>query len=314
MHTHEPCCTNQDECTDTIQDNSSWTKDQVAFNNFGCLYTNCSASQRAQVDLVFNNVMSYHVSEQQVLLSGCQRDRVSTQGDSDHSWLLSKVPVYVDSSYGGFIKLGRFTFPYSDLQSAVNKGVANSVVVLQNGNYQLMSPLTINTSMVTRDAPSSVSPGVSLWQLPTDLENSKDPNVSASMGAVKIEDNASRKALKNAERAAKNAVRISDRDAIMSAARAKSKQHRDNAFGHLRSAEKFAGGKEKVAIQLELAQRYRDEGDCQQAILYFNHVAANTVQEHLRTRALNEVKRCQDKLNAQSPVTQQSEISNQQPQ
>jgi len=58
MHTHETCCTNQDECADTISDNSGWSKDQIAQNNFGCTYANCNASQQAQVDLVFNNVMS----------------------------------------------------------------------------------------------------------------------------------------------------------------------------------------------------------------------------------------------------------------
>ncbi|KPJ99608.1 MAG: hypothetical protein AMK71_09460 [Nitrospira bacterium SG8_35_4] len=313
MHTHEPCCTNQDECADTISDNSGWTKDQVASNNFGCLYANCTASQQAQVDLVFNNVMSYHVSEPQVLLSGCQRDRVSTQGDSDRNWLLTRIPVYVDASYGGSFNLGRFVLPYDNLQSAVNAGVTNRVIVLQTGYYLLPNPISTNTTIVTRDGPSTVDQGVQLWSLPADLENSADVNVSTSMRSVQGEDKAAREALKDAEKAAKKVLKASDRVAIMTDAKAKEKQHKVNAFGHLHNAEKYARGKEKIAIQLELAQRYRDEGNCEQAIIYFNLVADNTVQEHLRTRALNEVKWCQEKITVEAPVSQDSSSDPQQP-
>ena len=74
------------------------------------------------------------------------------------------------------------------------------------------------------------------------------------------------------------------------------KLHEDNAIGNLLNAELFATGKEKVAIQLELAERYKFSGNCTEAIGYFILVADNTTQPHLRERALFEANNCHEML------------------
>jgi hypothetical protein len=290
-HTHS-----SDGCSDTISDNQNWNKDQIATNNFGCTYNNCTASQQAQVDLVFNNVMSYHVSEPQLRLSGCQLDRVSTQGDSDRGWLLSKQPVYVNSSYVGFLKLGRFTMPFNNLQTAVNSGVTSKVIVLQSGSYLLQNPITTNTTIVTRDASSTVDKGVQLWTLPADLENSKTPEVRNAALSAQNEDRAARKAVRDAKAAAKLAKTAQEKASIMSSAAAAQKMHEGNALNHLINAEKFASGKEKVALEFELGQRYRDAGNCAEAVKYFDMAAKNTVQKYLKERLLYEIKKCREKM------------------
>jgi hypothetical protein len=58
----------------------------------------------------------------------------------------------------------------------------------------------------------------------------------------------------------------------------------------------FATGKEKVAIQLELAERYKFSGNCTEAVGYFILVADNTTQPHLCERALFEANNCQEML------------------
>lgn len=298
LHTHEPCCTNQDYCADTITDSSGWTRDQIANNNFGCLYANCTAAQQDQVDLVFNNVMSYHVGEPQLRLSACQKDRTSTQGDSDRNWLLTHIPIYVDSTYSGS-QNGRFPTPYSTLQGAVNAGgLSGKVIVLEQGSYLLNTVISTNADMVTRSGPSIVDHGAYLYHVPTDLENSKTPEVSNAVKAARSEDKAARKAMKDGKAAAKKAKTSQERASIMANAKTRKKEHEDNALSSLLKAEKFASGEEKIALQYELGQRYRDAGNCADAIKFFDLVAAGTSQEHLRERVLSEIKQCQTKLDS----------------
>jgi len=306
LHTHEGG--GADGCADTISDNSSWTKDQLAYNNFGCLYASCTAAQQAQVDLVFNNVMSYHTSEPQLRLSPCQMDRISTQGENDRWWLLAKMPVYVNSGYGGFFQFGTFTAPYKTLQAAVDAGLAGKVLVLQNGYYTVSTAISDNTTIVTRSGPSTIDRGVLLYSLPVDLEKSATPEVRRAARAVQLEDKAARQVVKAAEQAAEAAATAAERASIFADAEAKKKQHEANAIQELLKAVKFAGGKEKVAILLELAQRYRDSGNYAEAVKFFNTVADSTKQEHLRERALYEAAKAQEKLDAlQQPAPQEQE-------
>ncbi len=296
LHTHEGG--GADGCADTISDDSSWTRDQLASNNFGCVYAACTAAQQAQVDLVFNNVMSYHTSEPQLRISPCQMDRVSTQGDSDRGWLLAKIPVYVNSGYTGLFQFGRFTMPYKTLQSAVDAGLSGNVLVLQNGYYTVSTAISDNTTIVTRSAPSTVDRGVLLYSLPVDLEKSGTPEVRRAVKAVQLEDNAARRAIKAAKQAAKSAATAKERALIIADAEAQRKQHETNAVQYLLNAEKFAGGQEKIAVQLELAQRYRDSENYAEAIKFFNIVADSTKQAHLRERALYEAASARKKLDA----------------
>jgi hypothetical protein len=302
LHTHQ---SGGDGCSDTVGDNSSWTKNQIAQNAFGKNYDDCTASEKDQVDLVYNNVMSYHTSEPQLRFSACQLDRVSTQGDSDRAWLLYRQPVYVDSGYGGAWEFGRFTMPFKTIQAAITGGITNSTVVLQDGTYADPTDVIDDSSyMVTRSGTSTVQ-GCLLFTLPTDLENSKNPQVSNAIKAVQSADNAARRVVREAQEAASNVVTTIEAGtdeadpqiaSIMANAEEAKRLHEESAIGHLLEAEMFATGREKIAIQLELAERYKYSGDCTEAIGYFILVADNTTQPHLRTRALYEANHCQELL------------------
>ncbi|MHC4641991.1 MAG: M43 family zinc metalloprotease [Planctomycetota bacterium] len=298
MHTHQSG--GADGCSDTIADNSSWTKDQIAQNAFGKTYANCTASEKDQVDLVFNNVMSYHVSEPQLRLSPCQLGRVSTQGDSDRAWLLTRDPVYV-RSHGGLFEFGTYAIPYKTIQAAINSGLSNEVLVLQQGSYtEPTSVMDGSSYVVTRSGTSYVGNGCQLYSLPVDLENSKTLQVSNAIKAVQGEDNAARQVIREAKEAAALIAETDEdeqeKSSIMENAELAKKLHENNAIGHLLDAELFAIGKEKVSIQLELAERYKFSGNCTEAIGYFILVADNTTQPHLRTRALFGANNCHEML------------------
>lgn len=296
MHTHEPCCTNQDECADTISDNSSWTRDQISSNNYGAAYAALTPAQQDQVDLVFNNVMSYHTSEPQLRISGCQMDRVSTQGDGDRGWLLSRDPVYVDNTYTGGIENGRFPTPFKTVQGAVSSGLENETLVLEQGVYdEPVSSLNgDNTLVVPRSGTAKVGNGALKYSLPTDLENSETAEVRRGARDAASEDNAARKALKDMKKVQK-APFGADTGAGRAEAAAISRLHRQNAIDHLKGAEPHARGRERVAIVLEIAQRYRDLGDCESAAEYFKRVSEETEQIHLKERAILEITMCSQK-------------------
>ncbi|MBI5193117.1 MAG: hypothetical protein HZA08_06710 [Nitrospirae bacterium] len=302
MHTHEPCCTNQDECTDTLTDNTGWTKDQIAQNNFGTTYANLNATQQDQVNMTFNNIMSYHTSEPQRRISPCQMDRMSSQGDTDRARLYTRMPIYVNRNapFAWWIQTGSFVFPYENLQNALNAGgLSNGVIVLQQGSFNVNVGATINTNveLITRSGASEVhAPGVQLFILPVDLANSANPQVSSAVRAAQSEDTNARMVIKNAEAAAALAASPDVKDAIIIDAKKVSLQHQNNAMTHLQSVENVATGDERLAIQLELAQRYRDSGDCGSAIRYFRIVADTTDQLGLKEEATRQANMCVQQL------------------
>jgi hypothetical protein len=297
LHTHEPCCTNQDFCADTITDNQNWSRNQIAQNNFGTTYNNLNATQQDQVDLVFNNVMSYHTSEPQLRFSVCQLDRASGTADDDRTWLLVRQPVYVRYSHTG-TQNGRFDTPYKTLQAAEAAGLTNRVVVLHQGNNPITTAVTVdqNSQIVPRLGTATVGNGVALYTIPTDLDQSENPEVRSAIQAVQVEDEAARQVVEEAEQAGALAATEEERTAIKANAELRIKQHRDDAISHLRNAEKSAKGENRVAILLEIAQRYRDSDNCDEASVYFNLVADSTEQVHLREHALYQANHCQELL------------------
>ncbi len=295
LHTHQGG--GADGCSDTLPDDQNWTKDQIAQNSFGTTYANLNAAQKDQVDLVYNNLMSYHVDEPQLRLSTCQMGRVSSQSYDDRTWLLTKVPIHVNryASTCGLFELGSFTFPYCSLQNALNAGgLDNKVLVLQQGAYT-MTQETINAKVeiVTRSGASTVDrPGVQLWKLPVDLSASKNPAVATAAKAAQDEDTAERAALKEAGGVTDKTGAREKKSALKAEAVARAAMHRANAMKMLHEAEGFAKGDEKLAIQLELAQRYSRAGDCEQAEKYYALVAEGTDQKYLREEALRRAKEC----------------------
>ncbi|MBC8414189.1 hypothetical protein H8E50_11055 [bacterium] len=299
IHTHETFGTDNDLCADTIPDNSGWTRDQLANNNFGDVYANLTTAQKNKVDDVWSNVMSYHPSPRN-RLTACQMNRESTQAYSDRSWLLSKQPVYVKQGFGGFLKFGSPDFPYSAIDVPLNQSsIDGKVIVLMGGNYPTaISSINKNVELVTRFSSSTVEKQDSmLYELPVELDKSEKREVREAVKAAKKADKAARKAVKDAEKAAKKAEKAEDREALKKEGQLKKNVHIQSVIMNLITASQYAEGKEKMALLLEIAQRYRHSGDCENAIPYYQAVADNTVQEHLKIKAENLIVKCQKSLN-----------------
>ncbi|HEC05463.1 MAG TPA: hypothetical protein ENJ12_01300 [Thiolapillus brandeum] len=145
--------------------------------------------------------------------------------------------------------------------------------------------------MVTRSGTSTIH-GVQLHDLPVDLSKSATPEVAQNVLQMQTEDTVARKLIQQAEDAVKGVVEEEARVAILKEAEAKAKVHRIKSIDLLQQAERFAAGKELLAIQFELAQRFRDSGNCKEASRYFDLVANNTVQERLKARAEYESRNC----------------------
>jgi hypothetical protein len=252
-HTHPP---GDDFCSDTLPDNPSWGRNNIASNAFGVAYAQLNDSQRYQVDLTYSNLMSYHVLDSAFrLLSPCQIDRMSTQASKDQDWLLSLSMVYVDSSYGGTAN-GSLTQPYPTIDQALNAGVPNPALVLESGTYALPStPLNTPAVFVTRKGPSTIQGTPLASLLPDALEFSTNRVVQEAV------------------------VRAQESDLRGDMA---------GAIAQLEEAEKHATGREKSSLELGLAGRYRRSRQFTQAAAWFNKLAAGADQEGLRQHALRE--------------------------
>jgi hypothetical protein len=253
-HTHSTAIDDDDGCSDTLRDDEDWNKDQIANNAYGLTYANCSVGQKFNVDMTFSNLMSYHDPDNRSMIAPCQMDRQSTQVWDDRNYFLSKLPIYIQNGYGGS-QAGSFTQPYATIQGAINAGVLNNrVMVLKAGTHaNPASAISTRTDLVTRRGTSVVQEKTPEFDLPYDLENSKNAAVRAAILRVQASD-------KKKDVAA--------------------------ALAALLEAEKAATGREKHSIQLELAQRMRDASRFEEAQQWFQKVADATEQPGLRKHAL----------------------------
>ena len=250
-HTHQPT---GDYCSDTLADDQTWNRDDIALNAYGQFYTNLTSAQQYQVDMVWGNLMSYHNPDFRWMLSPCQMDRQSTQGYKDRNWLLSKVPVYVDGRYGG-THSGSFTQPYQTIQHAINAGGLNdTVLVLETGTHaKPAGDLTPRVDMITRKGTSTVQDAPPQFSLPYTLEDSAN---------------------------------VAVRQAIVRAQKADREKDLAGVITNLLEAEKQAAGREKSSIQLELAQRFRDSQRYEEAAAWFKKTAEGADQPALQKHAL----------------------------
>jgi hypothetical protein len=255
-HTHDYY---GDECSDTLPDNEDWDRNQIAVNAYGVPYSVLDTARQYQVDMVWSNIMSYHNLDDRCMISSDQLDRVSTQTYSDRNWLLTKVPVYVDSAAWG-IQNGSFGNPYQNVQQPINTGeLENKVLVLDAGTHgKPSSVITTTTDVVPRKGNATIKDAPPQYTLPCNLEESKAPRV---------------------------------RDAVVRAQQCDRQKDTAGVIANLREAEKVATGREKHALQLELAQRYRDAKQCDDAAVWFQKVADSTDQPKLRDHALGRVGR-----------------------
>jgi len=254
------------------------------------------------------NIMSYHPSRDR--LSNCQLNRESSRGDQDQGWMLGKRPIYVNKYSGAAAEAGSWAAPYKTAQKAFDsRFMSNSVLVLMGGGYNLATPVDPNdvgVNMVTRFSASSIGPPPDnmLYELPVDLQNSSSAQVAAAMATAKAEDSSARNVIKVAKEGAQKATTPGAADALLAEAEIQRQQHLASAMSALAEAESYAQGKEQVALQLELAQRHKHAGNCEQAMVYFSRVAENTVQPYLKQRALSEIKGCQKQLEKAKPQTE----------
>ncbi len=255
LHTHETCCGGGDDCSDTLVDDDAWnSKDQISNNAYGLTYANCSVGQKFNVDMTYSNLMSYHDPDNRSMISPCQMDRQSTQVWDDRNYFLSKLPIYIQAGYGG-AQAGSFTQPYATVQGAINAGVLNNrVMVLKSGTHgNPSSTISTRTDLVTRRGTTVIQEKPPEFQLPYNLEESTNRPVREAILRVQASD-------KNKDAAA--------------------------ALAALLEAEKAATGREKHAMQLELAQRLRDANRPEEAQQWFQKVADGTEQSGLRKHAL----------------------------
>jgi hypothetical protein len=253
LHTHDLTdATNGDFCGDTIADNQNWTRDQIAQNNFGKTYANITAAQQLQVDAVWTNLMSYHNPDTRSFLTPNQMDRLSGQESTDRNTYFTKIPVFVGIASG--TPDGTFQHPFSTIQQAINAGATSGrVMVLQQGSYaRPASALNFPLSIVSRSGPATIQEPPPAYDLPYSVQDSKNAGVKA---AVKRAQECDRK----------NDI--------------------PGVIANLTEAEKLASGREKTALQLEIAQRLRDSKQPDEAEKWFKKVATSADQPKLRDHA-----------------------------
>lgn len=309
-HTHQGG--GADGCTDTLLDDNTWTTtNQMAQANYGANYANLTAAQQNLVDQTWSNFMSYHTNPAQLRYSPCQKDRASTQGYSDRTWLLAKEPVYIGSCV--VLCNGSFLLPWQTLQQALSAGgLTGKVIVLDDVDTTVTSS-TINFDLEidTRQGTSHIDMGAIDYVLPTDLEKSStDVGVREAIRGVKDASREARKVARDTEISAKQASHNEESEKIRDDGRKREKEHRDRAIEGLLQAERRALGEEQVVIQLELAQRYWHRGEFALSRDFYTRAADTTNQPPLRERALYSAQQAQDELDTPTsgdPETPESE-------
>ena len=254
-HTHQ---TPDDGCGDTLPDNQNWTRDQLSGMAYGLPYASLPAAQQAEVDLVWYNVMSYHDPNSQYRFSPCQRDMMSVQAWIDQGWLLSRLPVYVDSSYPG-ASMGIFIAPFKSIDEAAVVGLANRVLVLESGTYGRPSlPFLSPMAITCRRGPALVQCAPAAYILPYALEYSTNTAV---------------------------------RQAVLLGQQCDRKKDAAGAMKYLLQAEKAAAGRDKLSLQMTLARRHEKLKHFADSTAWLQKVAQAADQEPLRAHALKEVGR-----------------------
>jgi len=258
-HTHS----GSETCSDTLPDDPDWTRDGISQNAYGLNYNQLSAGQKLLVDNTWGNLMSYHDGDNRSVLTSCQMDRESAQGYSDRTWLLSKIPVYIDNGAGGTMS-GSWNQPFQTVQGAINANALNNrVMVLKAGTHvDPASSIITDTDIITRRGTSYVRDGRPDYDLTYNVEDSTNAAV---------------------------------RSAVVRAQQLDRQGDTNGALAALLEATRSAQGREKDALQLEIGQRLRDQGQFVKAAGYFEKVAQEADQPGLRDRSLKKADKMKQK-------------------
>ena len=249
--------THESGCTG-LDDDPSWSRTEVAENNFGS--GPLSPEQDAQVDDVFYSVMSYHSTRDR--FAPCQLDGHSGQASYGVHGLMPRGIFYVDGvngeddGYASFSKPLRSLDPVSDYPEWLTR---DGYVVLLNHTSLTVPLATPGLTIVPRQGAKQIHQDNQLWVLPTAESEVFPPPVRALFHTARALE------------------RAGDRPGVRRV---------------LAMALERTTGAAKVAIHLELAQRFEDDGDCGNARSHYGHVAELTLQDELRRHAAERATAC----------------------
>ena len=169
-HTHEKggfLGLGEEGIDDTVKDDSKWTRDDIATQNFGSPFASLSSTQQEAVLNVWDNVMSYHASHStaRTRLTELQLDRWSNISNNSRRSSSNGMTVYVHSGANiaapsGIVSGFTSYWPVS-LSNAIdlsNKlGNRQVVLLLKKGSYSnKLEKLHAGTTLRTR-RPHTVS-------------------------------------------------------------------------------------------------------------------------------------------------------------
>ncbi len=140
-----------DAVADTILDHDCWTdQNDIAIGNYGTSYASSTSGQRAAVDRIWNNLMSYHGRQHTTTLcTPDQNDRWTDSANSDRPGVRTGRTRFVATTGSDTTGTGTSTSRYR----TVAKGVAvvndpDDIVLLRTGNYN--EPQTITKALTFR--------------------------------------------------------------------------------------------------------------------------------------------------------------------
>ncbi|HXJ57005.1 MAG TPA: M43 family zinc metalloprotease [Verrucomicrobiae bacterium] len=150
--------TRSDEVPDTLQDSACWIRDQVAVNNFnGRHYDQLNDGQRAEVDLTYQNVMSYHADTAlpDYLLTEDQLDRMTDASNGDRINVANGRTWFVDDKCIGLFRngtsqCGTFSGPFSELPDGISSAQTGDILLMRTGTYTVRPNVPITKPMTLR--------------------------------------------------------------------------------------------------------------------------------------------------------------------
>ena len=139
---------NSDAVADTIADHSCWdTANEIAQGNYGLNYSQISVARQALVDVVLNNIMSYHGDRYR--MTSDQLDRWTDAANSPRNQVATGRTRFVDRANAG-VQSGTSTLPYRTVATGITAASASGsdIVLIRPGNYN--EPQTITKAVTLR--------------------------------------------------------------------------------------------------------------------------------------------------------------------
>ncbi len=146
-----------DGISDTLPDLPCWNRDDIALHSFGVAYAQVSAAQRALVDDVFGNIMSYHwsptcspFSPDVSRLTEKQLDRwADTASSTFRLNVCDGQTFFVQANFNGF-QNGRSGNPFDLVSDGLREADGGGdIVMIRGGTYperlRISTPVTLRT-------------------------------------------------------------------------------------------------------------------------------------------------------------------------